>query len=207
MLSHRLASQQSQPHPSSPRKNQDFPGRTSPALLAVRSPGNGKAMVPHPSRPSGQRRQLLHRSRGTRGAGPCSGASVPRPYSPPHHGCCSPQGDPWLKGSFTRPGCHRVPVAVQRRNGTGHRLPPAASSQPSGQAFLSLLSLLSAARSGEPVKQLSVFFSHHLLHQFREQGAQAAEVDTLAPNLPFLFPLLPPGLHPSPGEEQGGHQR
>lgn len=91
--------------------------------------------------------------------------------------------------------------------GTGHRLPPAASSRPSGQAFLSLLSLLSAARSGEPVKQLSVLFSHHLLHQFREQGAQAAEVDTLAPNLPFLFPLLPLALHPSPGKEQGGHQR
>lgn len=78
-LSHRLASQQSQPHTSSPHKNQDFPGRTSPALPAVRSPWNGKAMVPHPSRPSGQRRQLLHRSRATRGAGPCSGVSVPRP--------------------------------------------------------------------------------------------------------------------------------
>lgn len=64
-----------------------------------------------------------------RGRAPGPASLVPRPYSPPHRGCCSPQGDPWLKGSFRRPGCHRVPVAVQRRNiwrapGTGcHRLP------------------------------------------------------------------------------------
>lgn len=143
------------------------------------------------------------------GTGP-EGASTPRP--PPW--VTSLQGDLWCRESFMGLGLSPRacgPPEEEHLEGSEHKLPPAASSWSLGQAFLSFLSLfsflsflsLSAMRSGETVKQLSTVFFCHLLHQFREQGARAAEVDTSAPGAPS-FPVLPPALQPSPARSRAG---
>ena len=90
-----------------------------------------------------------------RGRAPEPAPRVPLPYSPPHHGCRPPQGDPRLEGSFTWPGLSPRACGCtgeEHLEGTGRKVPPAASSRPSGQAF-SPSSPFSLPR--EAVKQLS----------------------------------------------------